>query len=504
MNVSEFNTSLETYLLMMRGPKHLPMQVVLPITIVYALIFVTGIVGNIAVCAVIVRTSDMHTATNYYLFSLAISDLALLLLGLPNDLSVFWQQYPWVLGETLCKFRAVVSEMMSYTSVLTIVAFSMERYLAICHPLYSYSMKGLRRALRIIAVVWLVSLASAVPFAAYTTVNYIDYPPGSGNIVAESAFCAMLDENVPSHYPVYELSSLVFFLIPMLVMVVLYVRMGLTIWRPRGVGKRVEGSIHRKLKHNQSRKSIIRMLAAVVIAFFLCWAPFHLQRLLYMYARDSPNFPEINEWMYYIAGCFYYFSSTVNPILYNVMSAKYRDAFFRTLCCMHPKLRRGVPGDTSSFQETTLGYTTSMYVHSRSSPRYSRYAMYREGELVTTDEDTDKTEIYSALVLPENTHSDQLVVTADEKATPRTWSRAIFTDSPTELSRSDEENSCMLTPSKGGRSNVLVVTNNGKVTSKPWTKTVLLDSRTDLNRSDEESEFAKLCNSKNHQQETCI
>lgn len=39
------------------------------------------------------------------------------------------------------------------------------------------------------------------------------------------------------------------------------------------------------------------------------------------------GFNEYNEWIYHITGCFYYFSSTVNPILYNVMSAKYRNAF---------------------------------------------------------------------------------------------------------------------------------------------------------------------------------
>ena len=38
-------------------------------------------VGNIAVCLVIVKNKSMHTATNYYLFSLAISDLMILVLG---------------------------------------------------------------------------------------------------------------------------------------------------------------------------------------------------------------------------------------------------------------------------------------------------------------------------------------------------------------------------------------------------------------------------------------
>ena len=63
------------------GPKYLPLEVVLPITIVYVIIFVTGVVGNVAVCLVIIRNPGLQTATNYYLFSLAVSDLAVLVLG---------------------------------------------------------------------------------------------------------------------------------------------------------------------------------------------------------------------------------------------------------------------------------------------------------------------------------------------------------------------------------------------------------------------------------------
>lgn len=75
------NLTVEEYLLSVRGPRRLPLNVVLPITIVYVMIFVTGVVGNVAVCVVIIRNVSLHTATNYYLFSLAVSDLTLLLLG---------------------------------------------------------------------------------------------------------------------------------------------------------------------------------------------------------------------------------------------------------------------------------------------------------------------------------------------------------------------------------------------------------------------------------------
>jgi hypothetical protein len=83
-NVTRFeavNESIEEYLVRTLGPKHLPLAVVLPITIIYVIIFVSGVAGNVAVCVVIARNKSMRTATNYYLFSLAVSDLTLLLLG---------------------------------------------------------------------------------------------------------------------------------------------------------------------------------------------------------------------------------------------------------------------------------------------------------------------------------------------------------------------------------------------------------------------------------------
>lgn len=74
---SEEGLNLEDYL----GPRHRSVAVAVIFTAVYSLIFLTGIVGNAFTCLVIVRNKRMHTATNYYLFSLAISDVLTLLLG---------------------------------------------------------------------------------------------------------------------------------------------------------------------------------------------------------------------------------------------------------------------------------------------------------------------------------------------------------------------------------------------------------------------------------------
>lgn len=55
--------------------------IVVPLTVIYSAIFLTGVIGNIITCIVISRNKSMHTATNYYLFSLAVSDLLLLISG---------------------------------------------------------------------------------------------------------------------------------------------------------------------------------------------------------------------------------------------------------------------------------------------------------------------------------------------------------------------------------------------------------------------------------------
>ncbi|XP_013788011.1 neuropeptides capa receptor-like, partial [Limulus polyphemus] len=301
------NMTEEEYLEVNMGPQQITLVVVVPITVVYGLIFVSGIIGNVIVCLVITRNSHFQTPTNYYLFSLAISDLLILLFGIPNDLKLYWQQYPWQLGETVCKLRAMVAEMTSYASVLTIVAFTTERYIAICHPLSIQTLSSLSRAIKIIMSVWVVSCISAVPFAIFIKVNYVDYPKGSGNNLEESAFCALPMENNEVSLPLLQFSIFAFFILPMSLIIILYVKIGLTLRNSRF--SRVSSGESSKHSHSRidsrkqlSRRSVHKMLVAVVIAFFLCWAPFHAQRLLVAYVHRehwTMMLRTLNEILYY-------------------------------------------------------------------------------------------------------------------------------------------------------------------------------------------------------------
>ncbi|KAH9631918.1 hypothetical protein HF086_000255 [Spodoptera exigua] len=98
--------------------------------------------------------------------------------------------------------------------------------------------------------------------------------------------------------------------------------------------------------------------AAVVVAFFVCWAPFHFQRLFFIYGTSSRHYHTINEYLFYVAGAFYYISATVNPILYNVMSHRYRIAFTETLCCGKVISKKNRYREHSSIRETMVNHTS--------------------------------------------------------------------------------------------------------------------------------------------------
>ena len=64
-----------TYIAQHLGAQHLPLTTIIPITVVYSIIFIVGVLGNVSTICVILKNKYMHTPTNVYLANLALSDL---------------------------------------------------------------------------------------------------------------------------------------------------------------------------------------------------------------------------------------------------------------------------------------------------------------------------------------------------------------------------------------------------------------------------------------------
>lgn len=201
----------------------------IPLTLIFALLLLTGCIGNICTAIVIARPKNkyMHTATNYYLFSLAMSDFLFLILGLPQEMYTLWQRYPYAFGESFCIIRGYLSEASTYASILTISAFTVERYVAICHPLWAHTMSQLPRAITSIVIIWCLAAICAIPPAAELGI-VTQLGPLSHRVLEQSAQCATkrtIYENM------FVVSAIVFFIVPMIIVTVLYILIAIELRR---------------------------------------------------------------------------------------------------------------------------------------------------------------------------------------------------------------------------------------------------------------------------------
>ncbi|XP_050673931.1 pyrokinin-1 receptor-like isoform X2 [Leptidea sinapis] len=309
------------------------LAIIVPLTVVYSVIFVAGVLGNISTCIVIARNRSMHTATNFYLFSLAISDLLLLVCGLPLDLYHLWDPLTFPLVEPLCIATGLISETSANATVLTITAFTVERYIAICRPFMSHTMSKLSRAIRYIIAIWLCALCAAIPQAMQFGV--VVFSENGQQISA----CTVKGHGV---HEVFVISSFVFFVAPMSLITVLYILIGAKLHTSRALHlvkktsfESSERNASTRCRHGASQRRVIRMLVAVALSFFLCWAPFHVQRILAIYGKNlehpSETFYKVYIVLTYLSGVLYFLSTAINPFLYNIMSNKFRNAFKMTL-----------------------------------------------------------------------------------------------------------------------------------------------------------------------------
>lgn len=223
---------LEKYL----GPRR--SSVFLLICHIYLIIFVVGVVGNVLTCTVIARNKVMWTPTNYYLFSLAVSDLLVLLLGMPLELYELWQNYPFLLGEGGCYFKTFLFETVCLASILNVTALSVERYIAVVHPLRAKYVVTRTHAKRVILTVWGVSILCAVPNTSLHGIAMLysrSTGPLGGNInvkIPDSAMCTLVKPRWMYNLTI-QVTTLLFFILPMLTISVLYMLIGLQLKREK-------------------------------------------------------------------------------------------------------------------------------------------------------------------------------------------------------------------------------------------------------------------------------
>ncbi|KAF6723362.1 Trace amine-associated receptor 4 [Oryzias melastigma] len=249
---------------------------------------------NLLVIISISHFKRLQTPTNLLLLSLAVSDF---FVGLLVVFQILLIDGCWFLGDVMCVGYYIVDYVITSASVETVVLISVDCYVAICEPLQYFMKVTKRRVCISVSGCWIFSF-----LCVFIVMKDNLRQPGRHNscygecVVVFDQFSGLVD-------------ILFFFIGPVSVVVVLYVRVFVVaVSQARAMRSHplsVHGSARVTLKKSDLKSA--RTLGLVGLAFLICLCPYFSLTL---------TGSEVEFQASSFAFVLFYFNSLLNPLIY--------------------------------------------------------------------------------------------------------------------------------------------------------------------------------------------
>ncbi|XP_030606177.1 chemokine-like receptor 1 [Archocentrus centrarchus] len=318
--------------------------------VVYSLAFVLGVLGN-GVVIWVTGFKMKKTVNTVWFLNLAVADF-LFTAFLPLSVTYTAMDFHWPFGKFMCKLNTTISFLNMFASVYILVVISVDRCVSVVWPVWAQNHRNVRKASYVSLGVWVVALILSAPYFIFR-----DIGPSYRNEDIINCFnnFALSDDSdtfdqteLFRHLAMTLTRFLLGFVVPFTVIVSCY---AVIIHRLRR---------NRTLASQSSRP--FKIIAAIIITFFLCWAPFHIMGLIEM-ANHMPEYS--SETLYDviiigvpIATSLAFLNSCLNPLLYVFMGQDFKD-----------KVRKSILNvlETAFQEEVSRSYTyTNSMVTTRS------------------------------------------------------------------------------------------------------------------------------------------
>lgn len=274
-----------------------------------SVICVLGIVGNVFVLLVFSLHKKACTVAEIYLGNLAAADL-LLMCCLP-----FWainvaNSFQWQFGSLMCRLVNTGIKMNMYCSIYFLVLVSADRCVALVHTMSHGRMRRPFYAKLSCLAVWSLGVLLSIPTLNFRAVEYIPEYSVTACIL-----------RYPSHEVEVSCDILLIllgFIIP--ISVISYCTWKIICALRSQVMDRFNAV-------NTERKATVLVLA-VLLAFLVCWVPFHLITILDLLMRFKAingcmlesGLEISNQIFTYVALS----NSVLNPILYVIVGKNFQ------------------------------------------------------------------------------------------------------------------------------------------------------------------------------------
>lgn len=258
---------------------------------------IIAVFGNTLVCLACVISKRLQSFTSAFIISLAVTDILVGLISMPIWLSVNLTGKPDAVNfPSIYKAWLCFDIVCGTASIMNLVFISLDRFLAVNHPLRYPIMVTRNRIAVGIAFIWFYSVTIAA-------INPLKWPS----------------------YPLFV--SLASFFVPLLIMVFAYSRIfHVALTHARSI-RRVHSDqsiAHRQVAENFHRDvKAARTLSIVIGAFVVCWCPFFVATLLFVYCKSCTLYNEVLAMIKWL----HYGNSALNPLIYSCLNRNFRAAF---------------------------------------------------------------------------------------------------------------------------------------------------------------------------------
>ncbi|XP_030284916.1 trace amine-associated receptor 13c-like [Sparus aurata] len=251
---------------------------------------------NLLVIISISHFKQLHTPTNLLLLSLAVSDFVV---GLLMFFPIMLIDGCWFAGDFMCTLYQYLDYTIASASVGNMVLISVDRYVAICHPMHYYSEITQKRVQVCICLCWICS----VIFQCLILKDIMKQPGRYHSCIGE---CIFLINYIAG------LVDLTFsFIVPITVIVVLYMRIFVVaVSQARAMQAHIAAVTQSgKVSAKKSEMKAARTLGVVVVLFLICLLPYYCVALTGQDNLLNAASAAFVLWLYY-------FNSCLNPVVY--------------------------------------------------------------------------------------------------------------------------------------------------------------------------------------------
>lgn len=350
----------------------MPLEATILLLIAYGVLCIISVFGNALVCYVIFKNKRLHTATNFFIANLAVSDLLVTFVNVPFNIARNLL-VDWPFGELPCHLVNYSLVLTCYVSTYTLTSIALDRHRVVLKPLSRRMSRKL--AVCILILIWGVAICLSLPYGMYMRVLKVQFL-----ITKEFRRCRFIG---PRLWPDFEkfLTVTTFILqycVPFTLIALAYGRIVQSLWARTHVG-----AVTAKQQMTQARAKgkSIKLLIAVVIVFAICWLPLNMYHLL-TDLHPKPEMFQYNTLAFFACHWIAISSTCYNPFVYCWLNEHFREEVKSRFTFCHIPCRKSRKSDVAA---TLLHVVVKRKPYPSSAPSCYSDSIRRDPTTTATD-----------------------------------------------------------------------------------------------------------------------